>query len=396
MTDASMLVRHPELLDYRPEFPILEHSTYLNTCSLGALGRRSRERLDLFLRQWDSLGARAWYRHWLDELAALRGDVGTLLGVPGEQIALAPNVSTALTVLGSALVPQRPAARNRVVTTALDFPTLGHQWLAKAPLGIELVVVPATDGVTVPLHALANEIDQRTLLVATGQVYFTSGAVQDVATLSRVCHERGALLLVDAYQATGLIPTDLETLGADLYVSGTLKWLFGGPGTAFLWLRPELAERLPPTTTGWFSSARQFDFDVASLDFAPDARKYELGTPSMPSAFIARGGLDLVAEIGVERLHERTIDLGRLTIRLADEAGLRVRAVRDDARRGGIVSVEAAEPKPVVDGLADRGIIVDYRPGVVRLSPAFYNTEDEVRLAVEALRELIPAADRAA
>jgi selenocysteine lyase/cysteine desulfurase len=395
-TDAERLVRHPELLDYRAEFPLLEQSTYLNTCSLGALGRRSRERLDTFLGQWDRLGARAWYRHWLDELAALREDFGGLLRVPAQEIALAPNVSTALAVLGSALVPQRPVARHRVVTTELDFPTLGHQWLAKAPLGIELVVVPSPDGLTVPLHALAEAVDERTLLVATGQVYFTTGAVQDVPMLSRLCHERGALLLVDAYQATGLIPTDLATLGADLYVSGTLKWLFGGPGTAFLWLRPELAERLPPTTTGWFSSARQFDFDVASLDFSPDARKYELGTPSIPSAFLARGGLELVHEIGVERLHERTIDLGRLAIRLADEAGLRVRAVRDDRRRGGIVAVEAAEPKPVVDGLAERGIIVDYRPGIVRLSPAFYNTEDDVREAVEALRDLVPAADRAA
>jgi kynureninase len=178
-------------------------------------------------------------------------------------------------------------------------------------------------------------------------------------------------------------------------VSGTLKWLFGGPGTAFIWVRPELRDALRPTTTGWFSSARQFAFDVSSLDFAPEGRQYELGTPSVPSAFIARGGLELVREIGIGRLFERTLDLGGLTIRAADAAGLRVRAVRDQTRRGGIVAIRVQEPKPIVDELARRGIVVDYRPGIVRLSPAFYTTEDEVLAAIDALREIVPAADRA-
>lgn len=233
--------------------------------------------------------------------------------------------------------------------------------------------------------------------MATGHVYFTTGALQDIAGLARLSHERGSLLVVDAYQATGLVPTDL---GAgepderpDAYVSGTLKWLFGGPGNAFMWVRPELHAALQPTTTGWFSSARQFAFDVASLEFAPDARQYELGTPAMPSAFIARGGLNVVREIGVARLQERTLDLGDLAIREADARGLRVRAVRDRAHRAGIVAVEVADPKPVVDELARRGIIVDFRPGIVRLSPAFYNTAAEVTATIEELAELVPAAD---
>jgi selenocysteine lyase/cysteine desulfurase len=263
---------------------------------------------------------------------------------------------------------------------------------------VELVVLPSTDGVTVPVEAFEAEIDDRTALVATAHVYFTTGAVQDVSALATIAHERGALLLIDAYQATGLIPTDLGAglpeSQADAYVSGSLKWLFGGPGNAFMWVRPALRDALRPTTTGWFSSARQFAFDVSTVEFAPDARQYELGTHAVPSAFIARGGLELVREIGVQRLHERTLDLGDLAIREAETRGLRVRAVRDPAWRGGIVAIEAAEPKPVVDELARRGIIVDYRPGIVRLAPAFYNTEAEVVATVEALAELIPAADR--
>ena len=395
--------RHPELLAYRSEFPLLSASVYLNTCSLGARSERSRRRLETFLSDWDELGARAWYRRWLGELDELRADFGAIVGVGGAEISLAPNVSTALAVVASALDPIHrgdpaildrlrvagvatgDAPRPRVVTTALDFPTIGHQWLARATLGVELVVVPSVDGLTVGLDAFAAAIDERTALVATGHVLYSTGAVNDTAALGRLCHERGALLLVDGYQATGLLPTDLGASEVDVYVSGSLKWLFGGPGMAFLRVRPELRELLRPTTSGWFGSARQFAFEVDELDLASDGRRYELGTPSVPSAAIARGGTELVREIGVQRLCERTRDLGQILIGLADEAGLAVRAVRDPDRRGGIVAVAVDDPKPVVDALAADGIIVDYRPGIVRCSPAFYNTEDEVSLLVERL-----------
>ncbi len=393
-----MRARHAELLRHRDEFPLLAATRYLNTCSLGALPARGRAKLDEFLDQWDRLGASAWYRHWLQELEALREDFGWVIGRPGSEIALAPNVSVALGSLASALHGSqrgggREASRTRVITTDLDFPTLGHQWLARSSLGTEVVVLPSPDGLTVPLSAFEAAVDERTLLVATGHVYFTTGAVQDVAGLAALCHERGALLLIDAYQATGLIPTDVAALAVDAYVSGTLKWLFGGPGNAFLWLRPELRERLRPTTTGWFSSARQFDFDVSRLDLAEDGRKFEMGTPAVPSAFLARGGMSLVREIGVTAIHERTVDLGALLIQLADAAGLPVRAVRDDARRAGIVAIEAAEPATIVTALASEGFVVDARPGIVRLSPAFYNTEAEVADVVASLaRQLIAGA----
>jgi kynureninase len=409
-------VRHDDLLAYRDEFPLLAASTYLNTCSLGALPARGRASLATFLDQWDRLGARAWYRHWLEELSVLRGDFGAIVGRPGAEIALAPNLSTALATVASTLdpihrgdgaalgrlreagLPVEGRARTRVITTTLDFPTVGQQWLARAPLGVEVVVLPSSDGLTVPIEAFEAAVDERTALVATGHVYFTTGGVVDIAALARIVHERGALLLIDAYQATGLLPTDLGAglpeSRPDFYVSGTLKWLFGGPGNAFLWVRPELWDALRPTTTGWFGGARQFAFETGSLDLAADARRYELGTPAVPSAAIARGGLALVAEIGVQRLFDRTMDLGDLAIRAADAAGLRVRAVRDPGARGGIVAVEVSDPKPVVDELARRDLIVDYRPGIVRLSPAFYNTEAEVLTVVEALAELVPDTDR--
>lgn len=409
---SAPIVRHAELLAHRAEFPLLEAAVYLNTCSLGARGERSRTRLEAFLADWDQLGARAWYRRWLGELDALREEFGWAIGVPGAEIALAPSVSGALAVLASALdpihrgdpailgrlretgLPVSDMPRTRVVTTALDFPTVGHQWLARAALGVEVVVVPSPDGVTVPVEAIAEAIDERTALVATAHVYFTTGVRADLRALADACHARGALLLVDAYQATGIIPTDVVADGVDAYVSGTLKWLFGGPGTAFAWVRPALHDALLPTTTGWFSSARQFAFDVEHLEYAPDGRRYELGTPSVPSAAIARGGMDLVREIGVERLGERTRDLGDLCIRLAEDAGLAVATLHDAAQRGGVIPIRVADPRPVVEALAEERIIVDYRPGIVRCSPAFYTAEDEVRLLVQRLDDLVPASDR--
>lgn len=408
---SSSAARHPDLVAYRAEFPLLDASVYLNTCSLGARSERSRRRLETFFAEWDELGARAWYRRWLGELDGLRDDLGAVVGVAGSEISLAPNVSAALAVIASALEPihrgDRPALdrltaagidagdhpRPRVVTTALDFPTVGHQWLAREPLGVELEVIPSVDGLTISTAAFEAAIDERTALVATSQVYFTTGAIADLHALATLCHERGALLLVDAYQGTGIVPADMADVEIDVYVSGTLKWLFGGPGTAFGWVRPALYEALVPTTTGWFSSARQFAFAVDELDLAPDGRRYELGTPSVPSAAIARGGLEIVREIGVEQLGERTRDLGDLLIGLADDAGLEVRAVRDADTRGGIVPIAVADPKPVVDRLAEEGIIVDFRPGIVRCSPAFYNTEDEVRLLVERLAAHVRAGE---
>ena len=404
--------RHADLLRYRAEFPLLGASVYLNTCSLGARSERSRARLERFLADWDALGARAWYGRWLGELDSLREDFGAVIGVAGDEISLASNVSGALAVIASALdplhrgdpaclarlreagIPVGDGPRTRVITTALDFPTLGHQWLARAPLGVELVVVPSPDGVTLPTEAIVAEIDERTALVATGHVYFTTGAMADLPALAAACHDRGALLLIDAYQATGIVPTDVLAAGIDAYVSGTLKWLFGGSGTAFGWVRPALHEALRPTTTGWFSSANQFDFAVDELAFAAGGRRYELGTPSVPSAAIARGGMELVREIGVGRLGERTRDLGGLLINAAEARGLRVATVRDASRRGGIVPIRVRDPKPIVDALAAEGIIVDYRPGTVRCSPAFYTTEDELDLLVERLDQLVPAEDR--
>jgi kynureninase len=375
---------HPDLLSYRPEFPILGSKLFLNTCSLGALSQRSIAGVHEFLRLWQEMGASAWYEIWMGKLAELRGAYGRVIGAPAERIALAPSISVAVSSVASALDWQ---ARPKVVMSDLDFPTVGHGFLAKGRLGVEVEIVRSPDRVSVPLEAFEAAIDERTALVITSHVYFTSGAIQDIATLSKMAHDKGALLLVDAYQGTGQLPTDVEALGVDFYTSGSLKWLLGGPGIAFLYAHPRMGT-IEPTIAGWFGMANMFDFDISSIKWRDEASRYEMGTPAVPSVYAALGGLSIIEEVGTTRIRERNIALTEDLIARAHEAGFSTRTAPNPEQRTAIVLINMEEPKRIVATLAQRGIIVDSRPGAVRVSPYFYNTLEENEAFIEALKEV--------
>lgn len=365
---------------YRAEFPTCGRVTYLNSCSLGALSRRSRAAVGAFLDLWEEHGASAWYVTWLGECAALRRGFARLVAAPEESVALHHSVSSALSVVASCY----PATgRTRIVTTALDFPTIPYQWLVKP--GVEVVMLPSDDGIGVPLERYAAAIDERTALVATSHVFFTSGYIQPVAEIARLAHAVGAHVLIDGYQAAGQVPVDVAALDVDYYVTGGLKWLIGGPGIVELYVRPELAQRLAPTITGWFAHGQQFRFDAASFEPAADARRFELGTPAVAAVYAARAGLDLILEIGVDRIREREVELVRDLVARAADARLAVRLPRSLEEHAGIVMFPAADPGGVVRALKAGGIVVDYRPGHVRVSPYFYNTLAENELLVERL-----------
>ena len=370
------------LVSYRREFPILERRTYLNSCSLGALSRRSRARLAAFLDEWDDRGAAAWYDVWWDRLGELRRGYGWAIGARPDEIALHASVSTATAVLAGALDYRR---RPKVVTTALDFPTVAYQWLAKRPLGVEVEIVPSPDGVSVSPEAIAAAIDDRTALVATSHVYFTSGAVQDVAAVAAAAHAHGALCYVDGYQAAGQLPVDVHALGVDFYSAGGLKWLLGGPGITFLYVQPERVRALEPTVTGWFANARQFDFDSSAIEWHADARRFEQGTPALAAVHLQLGGLELLREIGIDAIRSVTARLVEDLIARARDAGLRPRVAAAPRDRAAIVMIPSADPEAAVRRLAERRIVVDARPGHVRISPFFYNTEDENAAVIEAL-----------
>src|SRR6266508_3743181 len=290
---------HP-LARYRAEFPIFRDRIYLNTCSLGALGERARRKVTEFLDLWQARGAAAWYDVWWAALADLRSRYGRVIGAAPTEIALAPSVSVALSSVAEALDYAR---RPKVVVTSLDFPTVAYQWLAKRPRGVELVVVESPDQVSVPVEAIARAVDDRTALVATSHVYFTSGAIQDIKRVADVARQCGALSLVDAYQSVGQVPLDVRSTGVDFLTAGGLKWLLGGPGIVFLYVREELARGLEPTVAGWFGHRDQFAFDHRTLDFHEDARRFELGTPALAAIYAQLGGLEYVEEIGVPAIH---------------------------------------------------------------------------------------------
>jgi selenocysteine lyase/cysteine desulfurase len=368
--------------DYRAEFPIFRRSLYLNSCSLGALSTRSRAKVNEFLDLWETRGAAAWYDVWWAALAELRARYARLLGAADGSVALHPNISVALTAVASSLDYRR---RPKVVVTSLDFPTLVYQWLARAGEGVEVVVVESPDGVGVPVEAVARAVDDRTALVATSHVFFTSGAIQDVRALAGVAHRAGALLLVDGYQAVGQLPVDVDALDADFYCGGGLKWLLGGTGVAFLYARPELWAALSPRASGWFAQRDQFRFDPRALDLHPDARRFEAGTPPLLPVYAQLGGLEVIEELGVPEIRRRTMALAEDLIAGARAAGLRPRVAATPEERTAIVMLPRADPAADVRRLAEAGIVADSRPGHVRLSPYFYNVPDDHRAAIERL-----------
>jgi len=368
--------------DYRAEFPIFRRSIYLNSCSLGALSTRSRARVNEYLDLWDTRGASAWYEIWWGALADLRARYARIIGAPAGSIALHPNISTALTAVAESLEYRR---RPRVVTTSLDFPTVAYQWLARSGDGIEVVVVESPDGITVPVELIARAVDERTALVATSHVFFASGAMQDVRGLADAAHRRGALLLIDGYQAAGQLPVDVQALDVDFYCSGGLKWLLGGTGVAFMYARPELWASLAPRASGWFAHREQFRFDPRSLELHEDARRLEAGTPPLMPVYAQLGGLELLEELGADEIRRLTMALAEDLIEVARAAGLRPKVAASPEDRTAIVMLPSADPPGAVRRLADAGIVADHRPGHVRVSPYFYNVPDDHRAAIERL-----------
>ena len=374
--DATLAAR------FRDEFPIFRSATYLNSCSLGALSRRSRERVNEHLDLWETRGASAWYEIWWGALAELRARYSAVVGAGDGEIALHPSMSSALSVVAESLDYSK---RRKIVVTSLDFPTIPYQWYAKRGLGIEVEVIESPDATTVPLELWERAIDDRTAMVATSHVFYNSGAVQDIRAIAEIAHRNGALCLIDGYQGVGQIPTDVKAADVDFYGSGGLKWLLGGTGVAFLYVRPELHEHLRPRVTGWFSDREQFRFDTLRHEWHDDARRMEMGTPPLMPVYAQLGGLEVLQEAGAEQVHTETMALAEDLIARASELGLKPKVAPRAEERSAIVMLPSDHPHRDVARLGDAGIIADARPGHVRVSPYFYNVADDHRLALEIL-----------
>lgn len=375
-------VPHADLEAWRSEFPVLLTRCYLNSCSLGALSRRSMGYLGEYQALWNTLGASAWYELWMGRIGALRLRVAEMWNAHGDEIALSPSVSAALSSIASSVDYSK---RNRVVCAELDFPTLVYQWLARPD--VEVVRVPSDDGIGVPPERWAEYIDERTAIVATSHVFYGTGYVQDLAPIAAAARKAGALFVVDGYQAAGQVPVDPRAADADVYVAGPLKWLLGGPGLAFLWVRRERIASLTPTIASWFGARDQFTFRVDELEFRDDAARFSMGTPAVPTVYTALGGLEIFAEAGQARIYERIRALtAHLVGRLAEDGW--TLNVADEAHRSGIIMVRHPDAAGAVARLAERNLIVDHRAGYVRVSPHFYNTVEEGERFVRLLREV--------
>jgi len=329
---------------------------------------------------WHEEGASAWYRHWLGRVGQLRGRVGAMLGTDAAHIALIPSTSAGFGVVTSAV---KHPTRNRVICTDLDFPTLVYQWKVRPDL--ELVLVRSEDGVSIDPEQIAAVTDERTLFVSTSHVYFATGYIQDIGRVAEIARSAGAFSLIDGYHGPGQIPVDVAGAGVDFYTAGPLKWLLGGPGLSYLYVRDELVGELEPTITSWFAHRDQFAFDIDEFTYHDDARRFELGTPALPTVHTALGGQELIDETGVPVIRERNAVLTDHLIGKAREAGFGLTMAADPEHRSAIVMVQQADPAGAVEHLASEGIIVDHRPGHVRISPHYYNTTEEIDRCVESL-----------
>jgi kynureninase len=366
-----------DLLALRREFPILDRTTYLINNSLGAMPRGVRDELATFARQWDERGVRAWHEGWW-EMSAETGDlIAPLLGVGTGQIAMHQNVSVAAAVFFSCF--DYPPARNRIVYTELNFPNVMYLAEGERRKGAEITVVPSDDGIGVPTERLLAAIDERTRLVPVSHTLFRSAFVQDAEAIARRCREVGAVLLLDIYQSVGVVPA----------VGGSVKWLCGGPGAGFLWVRPDLAPELRPALTGWQADEEPFDFRTGPVRYAATPWRFLNGTPNVPALHSCRAGYRIVAGVGARRIRERSLVLTARLMEAATAAGFEVRTPRDPARRGGTVSVWHEKAEQLCQELLRHEVICDYRPRAgIRLSPHFYNTEAECDHAIATLAEL--------
>ena len=384
------LPENDPLLVWRKEFPILASTTYMISHSLGAMPRRTADALQQFANTWATRGIRAWEEGWWD-MPVTTGDlIATLIGAGKSEVVMHQNVSICQWIVTSCFNWSGP--RSKLVTDGLNFPSNDYIYYGLERQGARIVSVPSPDGMTLPLELLLDAIDEQTRLVSVSHVAFRSSYVQDLAAITKRAHEVGAMVVADLYQSAGCLPVDVRALNLDFATGGSVKWLCGGPGAGYLYVRRDLWDKLQPAATGWAAHREPFAFAPAPMDFAPDAMRFLSGTPNVPALYSARGGYEIINEIGVEAIRAKSLRQTQFLMDLADEADFPVRTCREPDRRGGVVILDIPWGKEVTKDLARREILVDYRPGAgIRIAPHFYTTDEEILHTVEQIQAITAA-----
>lgn len=374
------------LAAWRAEFPILDTCTYLVSHSLGAMPRSARTQADRFLDAWQTRGVRAWSEGWWETSRETGDLLAPLLGVAPGSVTMVQNVSVAQSVIASSLDFR---TRRRIVTPQLDFPSNHYVFEGWRQHGAEVVYVPSPDGLTQPPETWLPLIDERTALVCCSLVLFRSASITDIAPILARAREVGAPVVLDLYQATGTIPLDLTSLGVEFAVGGSVKWLCGGPGAGYLYVRPDLAGSLAPAATGWAAHARPFAFETGAIAYAEGQERFASGTPNVSAWMIAQAGYRIVQAVGVPAIRAKSLRQTRLIIEHALARGWRVRTPVEDAKRGGTVTLDLPDSARVAAELIARDVVIDHRPDAgIRIAPHFYSTDDEIAHALSVMDEL--------
>jgi selenocysteine lyase/cysteine desulfurase len=371
-----------DLLAWRDEFPAVKNTTFLGAHTLAPLSRRARAAIDGFLDAWETKPSpeRLWFEDIIPEMRRLEALYARAIGADPDEVALTPSVSTGLSSLASCL---DFVGRDEILLSRREFPTDCHVWLAQERRGARVVWLDGNDD-----RAYRDALGPGSAVVSASRVSFLDGAMLDATALASACREAGVLCILDDYHGAGVVPLDVHAAGADALVGGPLKYLLGGPGIAFVYVRRELAPSLRPTVTGWFSQQDFFAFDNSALDWPPNAQRLAIGTPSPTAIYASAAGLDIIHEVGIDRIRARSLELTSYCIERADEAGFVVRTPRDPARRGGLVAFEVPEAKRMLERLLDQGVVVDERRGALRVCPHFYSSEEDVDALFDALRRI--------
>lgn len=377
-----------ELLRYRPEFPILERTTYMISNSLGAMPRAVYDALKGYADTWATRGVRAWEEKWWMLAAEVGDEIGALMNAPKGSVSTHQNVTTCQAIVASCL--DFSGSRNKVVYTDLNFPSVMYFWEAQQASGARVHMVKTDDGIHVATERLLDAIDEHTLVVPISHVIFRSSYINDAKAIIEKAHKVGAFVVLDTFQSLGTVPVDIRALNADFATGGVLKWLCGGPGVAYLYVHPDLAPKLRPRFTGWHAHQDPFAFETGPIRYTDSQYRFMNGTLHVPSLEAARPGVRIINQVGVDRIRAKSKRQTARLVELADRHGWRVNTPRDPELRGGTVSIDMPDASDVCRELLKRDVLVDYRPQAgVRFSPHFYNTDEEIETAIQTVEAIL-------
>jgi kynureninase len=377
-----------DLLIWRDQFPILARTVYLISHSLGAMPARTRANLQEFADMWATRGIRAWEESWWEMPVTVGDLIGKIIGAGQGEVVMHPNVSICQSIVLSCF--DWTGKRNKVVSEDLNFPSNLYIYNELQRLGARLVTVPSEDGIRVPLERLLEAIDEETQLVSVSHVIFRSSHMQNLRAITARAHSVGAKVIADIYHSAGTVPLHVREMGVDFATGGSVKWLCGGPGAGYLYVRRDLWRELKPRVTGWMAHQEPFAFDPGAMDYAEDAFRFLNGTPSVPAMYAARAGYEIINEIGVERIRAKSMRQTARLIDLATEAGFTVKTPLNPCERGGTMTIDVPRGQEVTRELSRRDFLVDYRPGAgIRIAPHFYSTDEELEMVIGEIRGIL-------